>query len=400
MSRKKIILDSIFNIIATSIPIIVLQLVILPIVGKIEGTDNYGIIITLISLSTVFSVPFGNVLNNIRLLMHDEYTREHVSGDFNLLLLNSIIINTLLMVISLLFVNGNMNLARFMGIIIISTLNIVREYFLVTFRLSLNYTMILRNNLIQTIGYLVGLLLFLFFHIWELIYISGFSLSIFFIFKYTDMHKEPYKKTKLFSITLKQCMNLYVSTFLKTFLTYADRLVLFPLLGASAVSVYYASSIVGKIMGMAIMPLSGVLLSHLRTSNLVSKKKFMKLIIILLIVSFMLYFIINFFSIPLLKILYPKWYLSSIELVPINTATALLTAIISIIHPILLRFRDIKWQVRINLVNVLSYIVFIYLLFNEYGLQGFCLGILLSNIIKFIFMIYIYLSTEYTEVAG
>lgn len=396
--RRKIVLDSFFNIIATSIPIIVLQLIILPVVGKIEGTENYGIIITLISLSTVFSVPFGNVLNNIRLLMHDEYANRHISGDFNVLLINSIVINTVLMIVLLLFVNDNMKPENFIGIIIISALNIVREYFLVTFRLNLNYAMILRNNLIQTLGYIIGLFLFIIFGFWELIYISGFSLSIFFIFKYTDMHKEPYKKTRLFSITLKQCINLYVSTFLKTFLTYADRLVLFPLLGASAVSVYYASSIVGKIMGMAIMPLSGVLLSHLRTSNLLSKKNFMKIISILLLACFIFYFIINFFSVPLLKILYPEWYLSSVKLVPINTATALLTAVISIIHPILLRFRDIKWQVRINIVNVLSYIFFIYLLFNKYGLLGFCLGILLSNIIKFVFMVFIYLSTEYTEV--
>ena len=101
------------------------------------------------------------------------------------------------------------------------------------------------------------------------------------------------------------------------------------------------------------------------------------------------YFIINWVSIPVLKILYPKWYLESQKLISINTATALIITMTSIIHPFILKFRDIKWQMIINIVNLISYMLFIYIFYYYFGLLGFCVGILLSNFLKLLLMVYI-----------
>lgn len=390
MNSKKMVFDSLFNILATAVPVIVLQIVILPLVGVKLGQENYGVVITLISVSTVFSIPFGNVLNNIRLLMDEKYKENDVVGDFNFLLICSVFCNTFLVIASLIIMKSSLNVIHIILLILVSGLNIVREYFLVGFRLSLNYKKILENNIIQAIGYLIGLIIFNFLNYWELIYISGLLLSIYFIFKNSDLYKEGIVRSILFKDTFYQSCMLFISVFLKTFLTYADRILLFPLLGATAVSIYYSSSVVGKILGMAIMPISSVILSYLRNSNELSKKNFIKLLIVLLSICFISYFVINIISYPLLKLLYPKWYYESIKLIPVNTATALIVTITSILHPFLLKFRHMKWQMIINIVNLLSYIIFIYVLFNAYGLLGFCLGLLISNIIKLFLMIGIY----------
>ncbi|MFW7420201.1 lipopolysaccharide biosynthesis protein [Vagococcus fluvialis] len=388
--KKKIVFDSFFNIIATAIPIIALQLVILPIIGLRLGQNEYGLVITFISITTVFSIPFGNVLNNLRLLVEDEYQENRIVGDFNYLLLVSLMINSILVIIILFFMKNKIDIIDFSLLLLMSGLNIIREYFLVSFRLELNYRKILENNFYQAIGYLIGVLIFFIIPYWELIYISGFLLSIYFILKNSKLHKESLSKTIYFKSTLKKSVVLFISTFLKTFITYADRLLLFPLLGATAVSIYYSSSVVGKILGMAIMPISGVLLSYLRNSKELSNKKFFKMCGILIIISIIGYFIINWVSIPVLKILYPKWYLESQKLISINTATALIITMTSIIHPFILKFRDIKWQMIINIVNLISYMLFIYIFYYYFGLLGFCVGILLSNFLKLLLMVYIY----------
>lgn len=394
ISKKKIIMDSLFSILATSVPIIVLQMLILPIIARVEGSYEYGLLITLVSLSTVLSAPFGNVLNNMRLLLEDSYIENGIEGDFNYLLLMSILINSVVVLISLYFFFDTFDIVGAVLLLIISTLNIIREYFLVGFRLELNYKLILNNNLVQAVGYCLGLVFYFIFTYWQVIYITGLLISIYFIFKHSNLHLESFKKTRLFKNTLKQSVALFFSVFLKTFLTYADRLLLFPLLGAGAVSVYYSSSIIGKILSMAIMPLSGVLLSYLRKMESISKKVFIKVVISCCLVAFFSYYLLIIISDPVLLILYPEWYQESLKLIPITTVTALVMTIASIIHPIVLRFRSVNWQIFINTVNLVSYIICIYIFFELYGLYGFCLGILISNLIKLLSMILVYLFAD------
>lgn len=73
MKNKKFLVDSLLNIISAALPLLILQLVSYPLIAKALGGEEYGLIITLISVFTVVSFPLGNVLNNIRLLKDNEY---------------------------------------------------------------------------------------------------------------------------------------------------------------------------------------------------------------------------------------------------------------------------------------------------------------------------------------
>ena len=97
--KKRIVYDSILNIVATTIPIAIIQLIIYPFIARELGDAQYGLMITLISLVNLTSNSFGNVLNNIRLLNNDEYQKEKLEGDFNILLVIGLVINSIVMVI-------------------------------------------------------------------------------------------------------------------------------------------------------------------------------------------------------------------------------------------------------------------------------------------------------------
>lgn len=391
MHKKKFVLDSLLNIIATSIPLLILQLVTLPVVGARLGGDQYGLVVTLISLFTLLSLPFGNVLNNIRLLSDNEYKQKKITGDFNLLLAGSIIISSFMMILGTVYYEGSFSLVSIILMVTISCLNLLREYLLVSFRLKLNYKGILINNIILGIGYLTGTLVFYLTGYWQLIFIFGSGLSLFYITRNSNLLKETFTLTNLFKKTTYKSFVLFLSSFLKTLLSYADKLLLFPLLGPIAVTIYYTSTIVGKIISMMITPINGVILSYLTRMEKMRINNFIYIIVIIGIVGLMGYFATILISHPLLYFLYPNWAAESLKLIYITTASAIIGVMSSLLQPFNLRYNNINWQLLISGTNVVVYIISVFMFYNLYGLIGFCIGVLVANSYKLVLMITIFI---------
>lgn len=397
MNKQKIIIDSFLSIIASAIPIVILQLIVLPFVALELGEVEYGLVVTLVSMATMFSLPFGNVLNNIRLLLNNEYQENNLSGDFNVLLLVGSMLNTICMVIGTIYYVGHFSWINIMLVIIFSTLNLLREYFIVSFRITINYKLILINNVFLGTGYLLGLILFAYFDFWQLIYISGAGLSLIYIIKKTKLLNEGLAITKKFKRTAYKSVILFVSSFIKSALTQADKLLLFPLLGPVSVSIYYSATLIGKIISMAITPISGVMLSYLSKMKNIKMKDFFQMLLIVSIFGMIGYFLILLLSSPILTLLYPQWADQSLKFVPVTAAATIINAIAAIIHPIILRFNHINWQLFINGTSLIVYIACVFFFYNLYGLLGFCVGVLIANLIKVVIMICIFIFGYYTN---
>lgn len=391
MLKKRFMLDVMLNIIASAIPIVVLQLIVLPIFGRELGDAQYGLVVTLVSLYTLLSLPFGNVLNNIRLLLNNEYEQNKVTGDFNVLLAGSLIISSFILILGTIFYEGTFSIISVFLMIIISCINLLREYLIVSFRINLNYKGILINNLILGIGYIFGIIVFYITGYWQSIFILGSGLSLFYITRNSNLLKESFATTNLFKVTTYKSIVLFCSIFLKNTLSYADKLLLFPLLGATTVSIYYTATILGKIISMMITPINSVVLSYLIKSEKMRIKKFIFMIILTGVIGVIGYFVTISASQSLLYFLYPNWAAESMELIYITTASAILDVMNSVIHPFILRFNNINWQWLISGTNVFVYIISAFLFYDLYGLIGFCIGILVANVFKLILMILIFI---------
>lgn len=392
--KKKVLIDSIINIFSSTMPLILLQLFIYPIVARDLGDQNYGVFITLVSLFTLFSQPFGSSLNNTRLLKDRIYKEKGYVGDFNVILFGSIFINIVVLAITLFFYIDNYNLKDIILIIFISISALMRLYLVVAFRIELNYIYIFLNNLYLVIGYFVGFVIFLFDGSWHFIFIFGYLFSLLFTIKNSSLLRERFKITPFFKSTLYQNFILFTSSLLQTSLSYADKLILFPLLGAKAVAIYYSATIVGKILSMGINPVSNVILSYLAKEKEVNKNNFFSILFFLFFFGSISYFICIWISEPLLRILYPAWYENSMELIYITTATAILNVIASVIHPFVLRYKHINWQLKIASLNFSTYILGSVILFKYYDIIGFCVGILISSLIRVLLMIKIYITDK------
>lgn len=394
MIKRKIIIDAILNIIASAIPLIILQLIALPFISSSIGDTRFGLLLTLISLSTLLSHPFGNVLNNIRLLQNEDYKQKNITGDFNLLLVTSIIINTFMMILGTVYFQGFFSIINTVLITIISCLELIRGYLIVTFRITLNYKAILINNLLLGTGYIFGLAVFYIIGYWQLIYILGSIFSLFYIVSKSTLLKESYSKTILFKATTYKSFILFLSVFMTTALSYVDKLLLYPLLGPTAVSIYFTATILGKLIASIITPISSVMLSYLTRIEEIKIKNFIYIISLTGLVGFLGYFVTIMISNPLLNYLYPDWAAESMELIYITTATTIIGVMSSVIHPIILRFNNVNWQVIISGTNLVVYTICVFIFYNYFGLIGFCVGILIANGIRFLFMILIYIINQ------
>ena len=154
--KKKIFFDMILNIVATSIPTVVLQLLILPSLSNYMDGNAYGLMVTILAVLNVVPSTIGNVLNNVRLLHEESYKKDNEQGDFQILLTIFQAINLLIMVTVSIYYLGTKDITGILLLIAVGILWLGREYHIVAFRLKLDYIAILVNNLCLVAGYGIG----------------------------------------------------------------------------------------------------------------------------------------------------------------------------------------------------------------------------------------------------
>ncbi len=395
MIKKKFFVDILLNIIASVVPIIILQFFALPLVNKgINNPEEYGLIITIISLLMMTSRTYGNTLNNVRLIMNNKYLEDKDEGDFNVLLMyGSIIITIILAIIIVNYYNITDMMSVFL-IGLISLTMVFKEYLIVSFRLELSYKRILVNNFILVLGYFIGCFLFILTGYWQSIYIVGQVFSLIYIIRNSKLLKEKLEITTKFKETTYKTVLLSVTSLLSTTTSYADKILLYPLLGGTVVAIYYASTLLGKIVGLMISPTSNVLLSYLSRKTKISLNTFYTILIISIFLSIPGYFIAIFISKPILSFIYPEYAADAVILIPITSASAMISLIIAMIDPIVMKFKNINWQIYVNTQHVIIYVALSIFLTHKYGVIGFAISISIALMIKLLSLIIIYVFTK------
>ena len=170
-------------------------------------------------------------------------------------------------------------------------------------------------------------------------------------------------------------------------LIYMDRLLINPVLGASSVSIYFVSSVIGKMLSIVLGPISSVMLSYLsKTKEKDSKSVYFKILFMLLTTGTLMYII----SIPvtpiIVSVIYPKSLLESMPYFNLSNMASILVVINSLLQPLVLVYCPIWWQVFIQAVYGLIYVCCGYFLMIHSGLFGFCIAVLIANLARFILL--------------
>ena len=118
------------------------------------------------------------------------------------------------------------------------------------------------------------------------------------------------------------------------------------------------------------------------------------------------YIVCILISRPVLTYLYPQFVDEAMKYIYVTTATTVIYTMISILNPFIMKFCNMKWQIVISAVTAIVYMALCLILLHYYGLMGFCLGALLTNIVKLLVMFIIYFkmsdgdSDKLTEVSA
>lgn len=371
-----------------------LQLIVYPYISRRIDTDGYGLMIAMYSVWMVISNSLGNVLNNIRLLYENKYIDKNIKGDFNILLRRCMLVNLAVILGLTIYYTQELNVLDIIFSLIISSFILLKAYIEVGFRIRLNYHSIFINGLLQGTGFLVGMFMFKITGMWQFVFLFGFMFSMLYSAKRTSLLKESFKRTSLYHDVSRDSIQYTIATFSASMMNYADKMVLYPLMGGHAVSVYYTATILGKIVSMLTGPITSVVLSYISKWNQKNRNIFSKVLFSGALLAVLGYFVTLFISRPVIAFLFPQWVQEVMKLLPFTTAAIVIQALNAFLNPFVLKFYDIKWQIVINVSSAGIYFVGALVLWYFYGIIGFCVGTICGQLIKTVIMVALHLANQ------
>lgn len=318
--------DMILNLIGFGIYVVSQKIILLPIIAKQVNDNVYTSLTLFMSILNIFCNVTGGELGNVRLIKNNDYKDKKVIGDFSRILL---LLSLLIIVIGspiLIFLKYEYKYILFF-ILTILMANI-RLYATNFYRLEKKFLKVIIQNLIYLIGIILGLFIFNYIHeIYIVLFIPELISIIYALFN-CDLIKMGLNKTTEIKSTIKKYIGLGTISLLNNIMNYCDSILIYPILGAQQVAVYYAVNSVSNITSLLTNPMSSVILSWISNAKDEKKNKIFK---ITLSINIPLIIIVTLITIPLtylsMLVLY-KQYLSGITIlvILISISTAFGTA--------------------------------------------------------------------------
>lgn len=389
---KKRYKDLILNTIAIALPIGVLQLFIYPNLAKDLGNEKYGLLISIYSIWTLVSAALSGALNSIKLVNNNKYSQEKINGDYPIISTRWAFIVMFVCFFAIWIYIGEFKIINIILGTIAALLMYYEMYYECSFRININFINILICKITMVAGYLIGYYVFRLVGYWELIFIFGYGMSFIYCLVKSNFIKEKYIKTKYYTKTLRDCNYIAISNFVNNLSTYADKLVLYPLMGGDVVAIYYTSMLIGKVISMVASSLRDVILSYISKNTDNDEKFNTKIFVISFFCIVGCYLVLILINKWVIGLLYPQLIDEVAKYIPLALAITMLDVFATIIHPYTLKYCNAKWQIVISTLSTSTNFITSLLLWRVYGLTGFYIGAIIGQMSKIIMFMYVYYS--------
>lgn len=377
--------DFILSVLASLIYTFARQIVVLPILAARLSEGDYGTLLTVIGLVNVANALVGGTLNNVRLVQAEKYEEQEKKGDFLLLsavgsLLCVGFVFALVVIFELPLICGAI-LAIFVCV------NNFYQYATAYFRLDLNFKRNLILNCLVSIVYIPAAFAFATVSLWPLIFLIGDGVGLIYTIFTTRFYKEGWKPSPLLGQTTKMMLALAMINMVGNLLMYADRMIIYPILGGESVSYYATASFFGKSAGIVMVPIAGVLLGYFSQKGFKPSKKLFALInglSLICLVFFMggCWLFAPFFT----KLLYPTLYEQSAPYIMLANLGAVINIAGNMAQPMILKCCNTGWLVSNQVVYGITYVAASVLLLPAYGLLGFCYATIIANTVRLLML--------------
>lgn len=387
VKKIKIVQDLLLNIMGSFILTGVSQLIVYPFLSDRLSVSHFGVILTLMGLANAIGTMFGASLNNTRLLNQYKDNSKTV-GNYKYILKNTYIILITFGVISTIFFIKNISILEFFIFIMIPVFIMLRSYLNVYYRIELKYNFIFLHMAITGVGYCIGILLYNVIKLWPIIFLCGEICAFIFAYYTTNFRKEKVIKTKEYEYIKKEYIQLTLSNSIGSIMTYLDRLIINPILGASNVSIYFIASIIGKTLGIVLQPLASIILSYIsKEKDVVGKRNFKIMLLMISIFGVSAYIISVLIAPSIIKVLYSDSFDLAVPYLNLANLSSIIMIMASLMQPISLKYCPLWWQMIIQGIYMCIYLILGILMMIDKELYGFCVASILANSIRLLLII-------------
>lgn len=392
MKQNKIVIDSAINIFATAVLTLTTQLIVYPFLSRNLNAEMYGDFLTVIGIINTIAVSIGNTLNIKRLLVQPVFEKENIVGDTNLIFIKMLVSLSLILSTCFLFI-FNYDILTTLLLVVLGVFISFRAFYVVSFRIKLDYYKLLWTNIFSALGYLVGIIVFPIINSWIIVFLLGELFSVLYILFYSEILREPLIKTKYYKNTFNDYITLLSSSMVGNGSLYLDRFLLNPILGSGQVSIYTVASFLGKSVNLVVSPINSVILSHYAKENGITRTKLYKRLSLYALLYGIIYLGILIIGYPIISILYPTIAPMAKPYFWIANLSTLIMGYGGTVMQMLLKFSYPKWQLVVNISYIIIYVILAILGMSLGGLMGFSISILISNTLRVLLMIYILLKS-------
>ncbi len=388
ISKKAFVGDMFINMVAAAIPVAVLNIVVYPLLAANIPTEDYGTLTTCVGLINFVNGIWGSSVSYTRLLDKSEGL---LKKNYSVLLSISSVL-AVLMNAAMLYITGCI-LAN-ISVVMLSLcvfLIILNNYLIVEYRLVLSYKKILLSNVFSSVGYVIGfgVLALTGYKRWEWVFLFGYGTAVVYNLLTTSIWKGPVSIDAAIKPLAKDTGVLVITSSISGASTYLDKLIVYPLLGATVMAYYQTASIIAKIIPMFAAAISNVMLSYLIKIRAISKKTYWLYLLVLCVISAIGILICNLVVPPVIRTLYPTYYDNCLQIIPYANLIAILHMFYSFVFPFSLRYAKRNRQFLIQIGRLIPYLILALLLIKSNGLTGFCYATIISQFIQIVIVVLI-----------
>ena len=382
-NRKKL-LNLMYSILAAGIFNLVIQIIVYPDFNRVLGDSANGVALAIISMLAITAGTCGYAVNCSRILgVEKGYTK---SSDYNVILLGMGVICSVIGVVYIYFRGYTSPLALTLYVILMFA-TMLRYYSEVEFKINTNFFRYMIYYILISAGYVAGLFIFRKTGQWMIPLIIGEALAVLFVVIFGKIYRSPFiKPTKAFFPIFSSIGFIFLSALIDNITLHADRILLLSITNnGTFVSIYYAASLMGKVVSMLTLPINAILISYLvRYTGGLTKKLWLAIIAGATAFGALGFLGCWIFSPFVIKILYTDLLAAARPFLIPAILGQIFYFVSGMLMMVLLRFKGEKKQLIFNSAYAVIFFSSVAVGTVLGGLTGFVYGILIANAARFV----------------
>lgn len=374
-------IDFVLSILATFLSTGTMQLVVLPQLSRNLSSADYGVMLTATGFMNILINAFGSNLCNSRLRQQGKYLNKSITGDYQLMLIATAVMSLIGVLLFNAFLKEDY-MSMMLPFALITITGICKTYYLVTYRLSINYKKNLIANIFSCVGYCIGGFLLIKYCKWPWIFFPADILTLGYIYFSSTIIREPIRKTELFSDSAKVTLALLVGGLIGNVTIYLDRFIIYPTLGSESVSTYATAAWFSKSILIVIAPITSVLLSYITTGRLkLNKRKYNYICLILLAGVFVCWGGAIIFAPIITGLMYPTLIDQARPYITFVSLSVTMGIMGNFLAIMVFAYAPVKWQTFLPIIKMLIYLILGVIMVKHQGIMGMIIAVFAANLI-------------------